>query len=500
MGYDSIDEAIDNLNAKFVAKGYKFIRLIGQGMQTKGGVYYVEKTDAVGIEDIAAKVFTEKPTIAIVKQDLNSWAALKSHDAVIQYKGFDDKTYPGRAVLFMEYCRCADMYKFVSDSINPMQYEDYRNMLDVILGGLHHAHEGVPRVQDAKRISVIHRDLKPDNLLIGYKLDGARKRLTRDDGTFEFIGKIADFGLAKAGEGAKASQTQGAAGYRAPEAHTGGDITRAFDIYSCGIIIDELFSGIMRNGEGEDDGGKSLSSVVALKRDQKNKTVEAMEKEVDDYLKQVVKPDRYVKLGGLPNENAENISAIVQKCLQYNQSDRYRTAEGLRIDVNLAFKPRSDISALEELAKKWPTPEGIEVLLKGLKSVKDGVRADSAAYFNDSVLLKKVMKEFTKHRKTIEMAACTYAARIHASKFSAGEREKALAELLKDDAPAQKPDPEKQREKERVMEYFKSALASPDAAVPKKGALGDWNTLFQKIAAGGELANLFELWMTDMED
>jgi serine/threonine protein kinase len=86
--------------------------------------------------------------------------------------------------------------------------------------GLEHAHaEGL-----------IHRDVKPGNLLL------AR------DGTL----KIADFGIARAAEGTALTQAGtvlGTAAYLAPEQAAGEEVTAAADLYSLGAVLYELLTG-----------------------------------------------------------------------------------------------------------------------------------------------------------------------------------------------------------------------------------------------------------------
>jgi eukaryotic-like serine/threonine-protein kinase len=86
--------------------------------------------------------------------------------------------------------------------------------------GLQHAHDA----------GLVHRDVKPANLLI------------RDDGTL----KIADFGIARAAESTRHTQAGtllGTAAYLAPEQIAGADATPASDVYSLGAVLYELLTG-----------------------------------------------------------------------------------------------------------------------------------------------------------------------------------------------------------------------------------------------------------------
>jgi tRNA A-37 threonylcarbamoyl transferase component Bud32 len=94
---------------------------------------------------------------------------------------------------------------------------------------------------------ILHRDIKPANVL-----------LTRDDDV-----KVADFGLAKAFEGADLELTQagqfvGSAHYFSPEQAQGSQLTPASDLYSLGIVTYQLVTGTLPF-----DAGSPVSIAVA---------------------------------------------------------------------------------------------------------------------------------------------------------------------------------------------------------------------------------------------
>jgi serine/threonine protein kinase len=86
--------------------------------------------------------------------------------------------------------------------------------------GLQHAHSA----------GLVHRDVKPANLLV------------REDDVL----KVADFGIARAAELTRLTQhgtVLGTAAYLSPEQAAGHEVTSATDIYSLGAVLYELLTG-----------------------------------------------------------------------------------------------------------------------------------------------------------------------------------------------------------------------------------------------------------------
>jgi eukaryotic-like serine/threonine-protein kinase len=142
-------------------------------------------------------------------------AARLSHPNIVQVYDAGEGELEGREVSYivMEYVPGGDL-KGLIDEKGPMPNDELARLGAEVSSGLAHAHER----------GVIHRDIKPHNVLIDAH---GRPKLT-------------DFGIARALDTTQATQTGsylGTALYSSPEQLRGEKVTPKSDVYSLGIAL-----------------------------------------------------------------------------------------------------------------------------------------------------------------------------------------------------------------------------------------------------------------------
>ena len=200
---------------------YKVIAPIAQGAM--GTVYRGERLQlgrAVAIKVLHEKLPAEMSARSRFQIEAKAMAQLDHPHCV---PVFDVGVHEGKPYIVMELVRGKNLKDVIADG----RLERGRAIAIVrqVLSGLAHAHE----------IGIIHRDIKPPNIVVSHK-----------EGIGEVV-RILDFGLARYGHSTASSLTKGFAvgtpAYMAPEQCAGRSISPRTDLYAVGVVLFELLVG-----------------------------------------------------------------------------------------------------------------------------------------------------------------------------------------------------------------------------------------------------------------
>lgn len=200
-----------------VAGRYRVERVVGGGAMA---TVVVARDDELG-RRVAVKLLDESlaadPSFRARFTREARLAAALSHPNIVTV--FDAGEAEGRPYIVMEYVegRTLDVRLREEGPLAPSAVEHIARQ---VCAGLEHAHAH----------GLVHRDLKPGNLI------------ERSDGTV----KIGDFGIARGDDTTELTEAGtiiGTAAYLAPEQAEGGPITPQTDLYALGVLLYELLAG-----------------------------------------------------------------------------------------------------------------------------------------------------------------------------------------------------------------------------------------------------------------
>ncbi|MGC4788881.1 Stk1 family PASTA domain-containing Ser/Thr kinase [Micromonospora sp. DT178] len=143
---------------------------------------------------------------------------------------YDQGTHSGLPYLVMEYVRGRTLRDVLAERrrLNPDE-------------ALAIAEQMLAAIAAAHRAGLVHRDVKPENVLVAEAPTGGAANLV------DSVVKVADFGLAQAVEASaddeNGTQLMATVAYVAPELVTEGHADPRTDVYSAGIVLFEMLTG-----------------------------------------------------------------------------------------------------------------------------------------------------------------------------------------------------------------------------------------------------------------
>ena len=251
---------------------YELGRQLGAGGMARVYLGHDRLLDRQVAVKVLSEPYASDPSfVERFRREASAAAGLNHPNIVAVYdRGEADGSY----YIVMEYLSGPDLKQVIRSRapLPPLEAIDDAQQILAALGAAH-------------RRDVIHRDVKPQNVLVA------------EDGHL----KVTDFGIARAGaesDMTEAGSVIGTAQYLSPEQARGDEVTAASDCYAVGIVLYEMLTGRVPF-----DGGPPVA--VAMKQ-------------ISDppVSPRIVEP-------GVPPE----LEAVVMRALAKRPSERYRTAE-----------------------------------------------------------------------------------------------------------------------------------------------------------------------------
>jgi tetratricopeptide (TPR) repeat protein/predicted Ser/Thr protein kinase len=285
-----------------LAQRYEVLSLLGEGGM--GAVYKakdVELSRMVALKVIRPDLARNRAILDRFKQEL-ILATQVTHRNVVRI--YDLGEAEGIKFITMEYVEGEDLAAILHRRVKLPPREAVA-VIEQVCRALEAAHN----------VGVIHRDLKPQNVMW-------------ETGSGRIL--VMDFGLAKTLEGERMTQTGAMVGtmeYMSPEQALAGNLDQRSDIFSLGLIFYELLTG-----QTPFHADSALASLI--KRTQ----------------------ERVVPVSELEKSVPPELSQIVSRCLERDVALRYQNASELLADLELwAGTGRSGIIAarLKPGPRRW---------------------------------------------------------------------------------------------------------------------------------------------------
>ncbi|MBL4850255.1 MAG: serine/threonine protein kinase [Planctomycetes bacterium] len=289
---DKAEELLDSLTEEFVP-GYRLGKELGRGAM---GVVYEATQKKLG-RKVALKVVNPSLSgnadyVVRFKREAQTLAKL-NHPNIVQLYDFGEAN--GRIFLALEFVEGEDVSNFMQREGRVKETKALQIVRDVALG-LSHGHQS----------GVVHRDVKPANLLL---LSEAKDADGKD-----FTTKVTDFGLAREqehmgdGELTQEGTILGTPAYMAPEQTQGVQACHRCDIYALGATLYHMLTGTVPF---------QANSVVTILLKKQTEKLENPQIKAPELSSQAV--------------------ALLDRMLSRTPTERYQDYESLLSDVDLVL-------------------------------------------------------------------------------------------------------------------------------------------------------------------
>ncbi|MFO0740725.1 MAG: serine/threonine-protein kinase [Labilithrix sp.] len=286
----ALERHTDKFLGKTIAARYRLVKKLGSGGMS---IVYLARHELISRMS-ALKIM--RPELSQVPEHrerfLREARAVNriNHENIVEITDVGESD--GVAYLVMEYVEGESLLTQIQQG--PLRWERAARIAIQVASALARTHQ----------MGVIHRDLKPENILLVQRRSSGASPMGLDavEPPIEKV-KLTDFGIAKmAGEATLTLNEQlfGTPGYIAPEYVSGLQIDGRADIYSLGVVLYEMVTGVLPfEGKGQSD--------LLLK----------------PLTSSPIHPSK--RVSGLPRD----LEALLMKCLQRDPRDRFQDAFSL---------------------------------------------------------------------------------------------------------------------------------------------------------------------------
>ncbi|MBV8674338.1 MAG: tetratricopeptide repeat protein, partial [Acidobacteriaceae bacterium] len=284
-----------------LAQRYEILALLGEGGM--GAVYKardIELNRTIALKTIRREYAGNTAIVDRFKQEL-ILSTQVTHRNVVRI--YDLGEAEGMKFITMEYIEGADLRTLIHER-KKLPADEAVEIIQQVCKALDAAHA----------VGVIHRDLKPQNIM-------------REDLSGRIV--VMDFGLARTLEGDGMTQTGALVGtmeYMSPEQALGKALDQRSDIFSLGLIFYELLTG-----EAPFRADSALASLI--KRTQ----------------------ERPVPVSHHDSSIAGPIDRIVNRCLERDVTLRYQTTGELLADLN-KWSGKTSSGSVAVAPRSYPSP------------------------------------------------------------------------------------------------------------------------------------------------
>ncbi len=304
-----------------VLGSYRITEPLGQGGM--GQVFLAERADREFSKKVAIKILASAmatpETLGRFRRERQILATLEHPNIARLLDG--GTTTEGLPYLVMEHVVGEPIVSFCD-----RRRDDLRQRIRLFLGVCR-------AVSDAHRVLVVHRDLKPDNILV----------------TGDGVPKLLDFGIAKlldeseVDPGADSSATVVRAltpGYASPEQILGDRIATASDVYSLGVLLHELMTGCLPYPRSDSSAVEILAKLREHQPPLPSSRFRDEPPTEDDFDRGAAAQARGAKAEALARRLAGDLDNIIVKAIQPQPERRYDSVRGLSEDLERHLEGR----------------------------------------------------------------------------------------------------------------------------------------------------------------